>query len=60
MNDSFQLGLPSVSSTSDRTWRASQGLGFARKVATWPMPATVGLLLALVISVGWVDYLTKP
>ena len=48
MNGSLQLGLPSVSSTGDRTWRASRGLGFVRTVATWPMPVTVGLLLALV------------
>ena len=34
------------------------GLGFARTVSSWPKPVIVGLLLGLVVAVGWVDYLT--
>jgi two-component system NtrC family sensor kinase len=42
----------------DRTSQATGGLGFIRAVSSWPKPVIVGLLLLLVVAVGWVDYLT--
>jgi signal transduction histidine kinase len=58
MDVPLQVRLPSVSSTDDRALRESRALGFARTASTWPLPATVGLLLGSVAAVGWVDYLT--
>ena len=58
MDVPLQVRLPSVYSTDDRALRESRALGFARTASTWPLPATVGLLLGSVAAVGWVDYLT--
>jgi signal transduction histidine kinase len=58
MSITLQVGLPSVFSTDDLVLREPRALGFARTVSTWPMPVTVGLLLGLVVAVGWVDYVT--
>jgi C4-dicarboxylate-specific signal transduction histidine kinase len=58
MNVPFQVRLPSVFLTDDRTLQESGWFGCARTVSGWPEPAIVGLLLGLVMAVGWVDYLT--
>jgi signal transduction histidine kinase len=58
MSAPLELRLPSASSADDRPSRESRDLSFAQTVSTWPAPVTAGLLLGLVIAVGWVDYVT--
>ncbi len=47
-----------TSSADDLASPESRAGGFARAVAAWPAPATAGLLLGLVLAIGWVDYVT--
>ncbi len=58
MNAVTQSSLPYLPSTDDGTMRESRWLALARPLASWPMPGIAGLLLGLVFTVGWVDYLT--
>jgi signal transduction histidine kinase len=58
MNASTQSSLRHSPLTDDSRLRESRWLSFAHTVSTWPKPAILGLLLGLVIAVGWVDYVT--
>jgi len=59
MNASTQSSLVYLPSTEERKSRARGWLALARHLARWPMPVMVGLLLGLVLTVGWVGYLTR-
>src|SRR4029453_11925293 len=50
--------LPCLPVADDWKSRESPWLSVARRVSTWPKPVVVGLLLGLILAVGWVDYLT--
>jgi signal transduction histidine kinase len=58
MNVPLQDGLPSISSAGDSGSSESRTRGSARTVSARPTPATAGLLLGLVLAIGWVDYVT--
>jgi C4-dicarboxylate-specific signal transduction histidine kinase len=58
MNAPTQSCLPYAAISDDRTSRESRWLDLARMVSTWPLTAVVGLLLGLVLAIGWLDYLT--
>ncbi len=47
-----------TSSADDVPSPESRAGGFARAVPAWPPPATLGLLLGLVLAIGCVDYVT--
>ena len=58
MNVSLPVRFSSVSSTDVGTFLESRLLSLARTVSTWPRPIILGLMLALVATVGSVDYAT--
>jgi signal transduction histidine kinase len=58
MNVPLQARLSTVPASDERTPQESRWFGVARTVSSWPKPAIVGLLLGLVTTGGWVDYLT--
>src|SRR6266550_5103249 len=58
MNVSLPVRFSSVSSTDVGTFLESRLLSLARTISTRPWPIILGLMLALVATVGSVDYAT--
>ncbi len=58
MNLPLQIRFPSAAATDNRAWRESRVRGLTRALSSQPLPATAGLLLGLVVAVGWADYMT--
>ena len=58
MNTAEQSRLVYPPSADARTLGESRWRALGRRLANWPVPVIVGILLGPVFAAGWVDYLT--